>query len=102
MTTISESLDRKSTRLNSSHQIISYAVFCLKKKRQRRIHAGAGNSAASPRSRSRAVQAGKDGHLRRGRRTRRRGDCRRVSYFFLNNRGPPESYTFPLPAAFPF
>src|SRR5207244_13631822 len=27
-----ELLDRKSTRLNSSHQIISYAVFCLKKK----------------------------------------------------------------------
>ena len=42
------SLDRKSTRLNSSHRCISYAVFCLKKKkkqkeyihpiRQRRIH----------------------------------------------------------------
>src|SRR5258708_10014550 len=29
------SLDRKSTRLNSSHQIISYAVFCLKKKKKR-------------------------------------------------------------------
>src|SRR5258708_31646050 len=28
------SLDRKSTRLNSSHQIISYAVFCLKKKKK--------------------------------------------------------------------
>src|SRR5258708_38792553 len=28
----SEPEDRKSTRLNSSHQIISYAVFCLKKK----------------------------------------------------------------------
>src|SRR5258708_10753510 len=28
-------IDRKSTRLNSSHQIISYAVFCLKKKKQR-------------------------------------------------------------------
>src|SRR5258708_15446750 len=27
--------DRKSTRLNSSHQIISYAVFCLKKKKCR-------------------------------------------------------------------
>src|SRR5260221_3405849 len=27
-------LDRKSTRLNSSHTVISYAVFCLKKKRQ--------------------------------------------------------------------
>src|SRR5258708_30278958 len=31
-------LDRKSTRLNSSHQIISYAVFCLKKKKKRRYH----------------------------------------------------------------
>src|SRR5207244_13175006 len=28
--------DRKSTRLNSSHQIISYAVFCLKKKKKYR------------------------------------------------------------------
>src|ERR1039457_3695091 len=27
--------DRKSTRLNSSHLVISYAVFCLKKKRER-------------------------------------------------------------------
>src|SRR5699024_12106625 len=29
-------LDRKSTRLNSSHVSISYAVFCLKKKKKRR------------------------------------------------------------------
>src|SRR5258708_29793391 len=29
---IVQTVDRKSTRLNSSHQIISYAVFCLKKK----------------------------------------------------------------------
>ena len=28
-----ETLDRKSTRLNSSHALISYAVFCLKKKK---------------------------------------------------------------------
>src|SRR5256885_4813614 len=28
-----ESADRKSTRLNSSHLVISYAVFCLKKKK---------------------------------------------------------------------
>src|SRR5256885_4566573 len=27
-------LDRKSTRLNSSHLVISYAVFCLKKKKE--------------------------------------------------------------------
>src|SRR5256885_11631175 len=32
-------LDRKSTRLNSSHLVISYAVFCLKKKTQYTIHA---------------------------------------------------------------
>src|SRR5256885_10918236 len=30
-------LDRKSTRLNSSHLVISYAVFCLKKKKKRQI-----------------------------------------------------------------
>src|SRR5258708_20436246 len=30
---LAQQLDRKSTRLNSSHQIISYAVFCLKKKK---------------------------------------------------------------------
>src|SRR5574341_291344 len=29
-------LDRKSTRLNSSHQLISYAVFCLKKKKKKK------------------------------------------------------------------
>src|SRR3712207_8405582 len=34
-----DNLDRKSTRLNSSHANISYAVFCLKKKKkQRRQH----------------------------------------------------------------
>src|SRR3989449_1768419 len=30
--------DRKSTRLNSSHGYISYAVFCLKKKKKKQIH----------------------------------------------------------------
>src|SRR5689334_24671019 len=32
-------VDRKSTRLNSSHSSISYAVFCLKKKKQNIDHA---------------------------------------------------------------
>src|SRR2546427_1726743 len=31
---LNETLDRKSTRLNSSHSQISYAVFCLKKKKK--------------------------------------------------------------------
>src|SRR2546426_6081556 len=30
--------DRKSTRLNSSHLVISYAVFCLKKKKKKATH----------------------------------------------------------------
>src|SRR5688572_31565159 len=30
--------DRKSTRLNSSHSQISYAVFCLKKKKKKKTH----------------------------------------------------------------
>src|SRR2546426_9263125 len=32
--TMTLALDRKSTRLNSSHLVISYAVFCLKKKKK--------------------------------------------------------------------
>src|SRR5256885_11098445 len=35
--------DRKSTRLNSSHLVISYAVFCLKKKNQSRRRGSGGS-----------------------------------------------------------
>src|SRR2546430_12869325 len=35
--------DRKSTRLNSSHSQISYAVFCLKKKKKKTPHASSTN-----------------------------------------------------------
>ena len=34
MRNMKKKLDRKSTRLNSSHVVISYAVFCLKKKKE--------------------------------------------------------------------
>src|SRR5687768_18051750 len=37
---LSERLDRKSTRLNSSHGYISYAVFCLKKKKLQNMTSG--------------------------------------------------------------
>src|SRR5438034_5508102 len=37
MISSSVTLDRKSTRLNSSHTVISYAVFCLKKKKKKKI-----------------------------------------------------------------
>src|SRR5947207_7085362 len=36
---LAERVDRKSTRLNSSHTVISYAVFCLKKKKNKRNRA---------------------------------------------------------------
>src|SRR3712207_7724631 len=46
--------DRKSTRLNSSHANISYAVFCLKKKKQqRRARAPVDDVVRTPRPRAR-------------------------------------------------
>src|SRR2546422_6783709 len=43
-----EAGDRKSTRLNSSHGYISYALFCLKKKKKDRNHSAAVHSSDSP------------------------------------------------------
>src|SRR2546429_6446587 len=40
--------DRKSTRLNSSHGYISYAVFCLKKKQRRQLGIGRTHSYLKP------------------------------------------------------
>src|SRR5437588_3790403 len=44
--------DRKSTRLNSSHTVISYAVFCLKKKKKKHTPDGT-QSSRIPRTRGR-------------------------------------------------
>src|SRR5438445_6271027 len=41
--------DRKSTRLNSSHANISYAVFCLKKKKTKKTHQWGRHSSVSDR-----------------------------------------------------
>src|SRR5688500_19241780 len=38
LTYVDQSIDRKSTRLNSSHLVISYAVFCLTKKYDGQLH----------------------------------------------------------------
>src|SRR2546426_11748834 len=38
LTLLNALADRKSTRLNSSHLVISYAVFCLKKKKKKNRH----------------------------------------------------------------
>src|SRR3989454_6658298 len=52
--TMHEMRDRKSTRLNSSHLVISYAVFCLKKKKHANSHATRHHTRAAriPRKRS--------------------------------------------------
>src|SRR2546428_3644974 len=42
---VAKAIDRKSTRLNSSHDQISYAVFCLKKKKWDRVQEGCCNPA---------------------------------------------------------
>src|SRR5207248_11357269 len=53
------SADRKSTRLNSSHRTISYAVFCLKKKKKKKEMRGEvrDRSRATRRDEQRAVDA---------------------------------------------
>src|SRR6266446_6388513 len=66
--------DRKSTRLNSSHLVISYAVFCLKKKRISRRR----RSIVSP---------------------VRLGSC--VFFFFFNDTATTEIYTLSLHDALP-
>src|SRR3954467_14512336 len=94
-------LDRKSTRLNSSHTIISYAVFCLKKKTASHCSTRLTFSYVSLRSPLHAVLS------RTTPRRVPRGASRpqtyvllfRVMFFFLNNPPPPKSSPFPHPAA---
>src|SRR5260363_101154 len=88
--------DRKSTRLNSSHQIISYAVFCLKNKNPdrkaseiifaARIHA--------PHFRRFSANQRTTGLFATG--------CNSVDYglFFLVIRRPPRSTLFPYTTLF--
>src|SRR3954462_12023923 len=94
--------DRKSTRLNSSHTIISYAVFCLKKKNRVGEHdaallAGGGRArdghGRPPRSRRPWSPA---------RRLRRRPSRTRTSVlFFFNDTATTEIYTLSLHDALP-
>src|SRR2546430_4194883 len=50
-TGIGRHADRKSTRLNSSHSQISYAVFCLKKKKNKQHSVRLGEGSAAPHTR---------------------------------------------------
>src|ERR1017187_1793276 len=89
--TYARTTDRKSTRLNSSHRCISYAVFCLKK-----THIG------DPHASGRALQAahpGQGGARRFQRGPLLRSDqtlLRQRQVFFLKNAAPPQTSTLPL------
>src|ERR1022692_916247 len=75
--------DRKSTRLNSSHLVISYAVFCLKKK-----------STPTTSTKKKGIV------FRKGRRSDR--DCRlSLCNFFFNDTATTEIYTLSLHDALP-
>src|SRR5215204_6067269 len=90
--------DRKSTRLNSSHTVISYAVFCLKKKNHERIPEHL------------RVQAGIDDRRQTlGRRdltwrfqlsAQGRAMLTAAAFFFLMIRRPPRSTLFPYTTLF--
>src|SRR3954463_15746415 len=90
-------LDRKSTRLNSSHTIISYAVFCLKKKKGERTESGTATDTGEP-ARTRATR----GTSRLRPPPRPHGPplpplllSPPLCFFFLMIRRPPRSPLFP-------
>src|SRR5476649_2644377 len=75
--------DRKSTRLNSSHTVISYAVFCLKKKKHKEPGPEVGRDDQA------AVQSHRD-----------QEDAAEDLLFFLMIRRPPRSTLFPYTTLF--
>src|SRR3982750_4681815 len=95
--------DRKSTRLNSSHDQISYAVFCLKKKTDVERDAHAAQARATARWASGVVCARRLGVVGARVETvgapRRAGGCAR--FFFLKDAATPEISPLSLPAALP-
>src|SRR3954449_10684531 len=78
-------LDRKSTRLNSSHTLISYAVFCLKKKIRRRADSRPGGAL----------------HPSRQPLDARRRRLTNLESFFFNDTATTEIYTLSLHDALP-
>src|ERR1039458_10232968 len=98
MAALSVDRDRKSTRLNSSHLGISYAVFCLKKKKK-----STGRAARQSLSSTVLVC----GHVRSVSPQSRFGArpdlllaCCDLDFFFLMIRRPPRSTLFPYTTLF--
>src|SRR3954466_8477658 len=96
-------LDRKSTRLNSSHTIMSYAVFCLKKKK---TSAGVTSKPLPPASQLTTQPRTPRRRARRGRGSPRSagsgaGGGGGLSLFFFNDTATTEIYTLSLHDALP-
>src|SRR5271169_2528061 len=94
--------DRKSTRLNSSHGSISYAVFCLKKKKpgaicSSRTYTNSTTASAAPRRSITRLPV----RARRCCRCRRRRSRRCSAFFFFNDTATTEIYTLSLHDALP-
>src|SRR4051795_6305541 len=93
-----KSADRKSTRLNSSHTLISYAVFCLKKK-DALDHGGPderrGDAAAAQVRTDIARRAERRGYAA-AEQFRHATALSLVEDFFYNDPRTPEIYPFPL------
>src|ERR1022692_2216819 len=96
--------DRKSTRLNSSHLVISYAVFCLKKK-NRRTTTPTSSSIYVGRNRRVRILCTSGSLTRvagtRSYRAKTRVPAPPVYFFFFNDRGTTEIYPLSLHAALP-
>src|SRR5215813_8128029 len=82
-------LDRKSTRLNSSHVRISYAVFCLKKKTKKDV------TSASAKAKAKSKKEKDEANVSDGLAADRR------MIFFFNDTAPTEIYTLSLHDALP-
>src|SRR5882672_2779484 len=95
--------DRKSTRLNSSHTVISYAVFCLKKKKDNGLSA----DALKIEQIVVELKVHQPPRLDAGPLDRLQSYCLRLGYqlcnfcfFFLMIRRPPRSTLFPYTTLF--
>src|ERR1039458_3808197 len=93
--------DRKSTRLNSSHLGISYAVFCLKKKTGHVDEAPAVPGLEAGYCLGGGVEVREVCYARAARPPRSaRRDSSRIFFFFLMIRRPPRSTPFPYTPPF--
>src|ERR1039457_4593121 len=96
-------IDRKSTRLNSSHLVTSYAVFCLKKKKKKKK-----NSTRRPTTTREASLTNEITHAAAGVTVARSASSPRLVhvrlffcfFFFLMIRRPPRSTLFPYTTLF--